>query len=160
EIARPDVPLLERAGSEVLDDHVGGPGQPAEHVLALRAPEVERDALAASPLHRPEQRVALATGGVHEPTELAHEVAPARLLDLDDLGAHPPQQTGAERPRAARPKAQASPPPERRGHATVRLSPSPAEGEKRIMTGSPAARRAPPPYRPSRGPGRRATRWR
>src|SRR5262249_23221510 len=101
------------------------------------------------------------TGGVHERTDLAHEVAPAGLLDLDDLGAHLAQQTGAERRRDARPQVQDSHPLERRGHATVRLSPSPAEGEKRILTRSPPAARAPPaPSRPCRGPGGRATRWR
>ena len=35
EVARGDVPLLERAGAEVLDHDVGGRGETAEQVLAL-----------------------------------------------------------------------------------------------------------------------------
>ena len=80
-------------GPEVLDDDVGGRREPAEQVLALGRAQVERDALAAAALDRPEQRVAV----VDERPDLAHEVAAARLLDLDDLGALLAEQAGAER---------------------------------------------------------------
>ena len=103
---RPDVPLLERAGPEVLDDHVGRLGEPAEHVLALRRAQVERHALAPAAFDRPEQRVA-----VDERPDLAHEVAAARLLDLDDFGALLAEQSRAERcgdPRAEVEDAQAA----------------------------------------------------
>ena len=93
-----DVPLLERAGPEVLDEHVGGRREPAEEVLALGRAQVERDALAAAAFDRPEQRVlAVGVAGVDERPDLAHEVAAARLLDLDDLGALLAEQPGAER---------------------------------------------------------------
>ena len=93
----PDVPLLERAGPEVLDDDVGGRREPAEHVLAFGRAQVEGDALAAAAFDRPEQRVT-----VDERADLAHEVAAARLFDLDDLGALLAEQPGAERRRDAR----------------------------------------------------------
>src|SRR4029079_4637584 len=106
EIRRPDVPLLERAGPEVLDDDVGLAGEPAEQVLAVGLAEVERDAPPAASLDGPEQRVARALLGGrrriqrirrHERPDLAHEVAGARLLDLHELGALLGQQPGAER---------------------------------------------------------------
>ena len=95
-VGRADVPLLERAGPEVLDDDVGGRGEPPEQLLALGRAQVERDALAAAPFDRPEQRVRTVVA-VDERADLAHEVAAARLLDLDDLRALLAEQAGAER---------------------------------------------------------------
>src|SRR5262249_58837308 len=97
EVPGRDVPALERSGPEVLDGHVGGGGEPAEEILALRLAEVERHALAASTLDRPEERVV-----VDERTDLAHEVAATGLFDLDDLGTELAQQTRAEWRRYAR----------------------------------------------------------
>ena len=59
--------------------------------------QVERDALAAAALDRPEQRVRAPSSSVDERPDLAHEVAAAGLLDLDDLGALLAEQAGAER---------------------------------------------------------------
>ena len=87
-----DVPTLERARPEVLDHDVGGRRELAEHVLALGRAQVERHALAAAPFDRPEQRVA-----VDEGADLAHEVAAARLFDLDDFGALLAEESRAER---------------------------------------------------------------
>ena len=65
-------------------------------VLTVGCPQVERHALAAASFDRPEQRVR-AVVGVDERTDLAHEVAAARLLDLDDLRALLAEEPGAER---------------------------------------------------------------
>ena len=111
EIDRRDVPALERARPEVLDHDVGGGGQAAEQVLALRLAQVERDALAAAPFDGPEQRVA-----VFERADLAHEVAGAGLLDLDDVGTHLAEQTRAERRRDARAEIEHAQPFERPTH--------------------------------------------
>ena len=92
-----DVPLFERAGPEVLDEHVGRRGEPAQEVLAVGGAQVERHALASAAFDRPEERVLAVVARVDERTELAHEVAAARLLDLDDVGALFAEQARAER---------------------------------------------------------------
>ena len=121
EIRGADVPLLERAGPEVLDDDVRSRGQPSEEVLPFVAPEVEGDALAPASLYCPEERVALASVGLHERADLAHEVAAPRLLDLDDLCAHLAEQSGAERRRDARAQVEDAQALERPAHDTVRI---------------------------------------
>src|SRR5207302_677860 len=99
EVVGTHVPGLHRAGPEVLADDVGVGGQPAEQLLALGPAQVAGDALAAPALHRPEERVLLAAGRCLERADGAHEVALARHLDLDHLGAQlarRPAQNGAE----------------------------------------------------------------
>ena len=98
-VCGPDVPALHGAGTEVLAHDVGRGREPAEQVLALGPAQVAGDALAAAPLDRPEERVRLLVRPVArrgERPDGAHEVAPARLLDLDDLRAQLAQETGAE----------------------------------------------------------------
>ncbi|GIU89888.1 MAG: hypothetical protein KatS3mg010_0987 [Acidimicrobiia bacterium] len=90
------MPLLQRARAEVLDDDVGGLREPAEHCLPVGGAQVDRHALAAAPLDRPEERVGPVVR-LDERTDLAHEVAAARLLDLHDLGALFPEERRAER---------------------------------------------------------------
>ena len=97
EIRRRDVPPLEGARSEILDDDVGGRGEGPEHGLTVRDAEIDGHAPATATLDRPEQRVAL----VGERSDVAHEVAAARLLDLDHVGALFAEQPGAERCRDA-----------------------------------------------------------
>ena len=88
-------------GPEVLDDDVGGRGEPAEEVLAVGRAQVERDALAAAALDRPEQRVRPSSLSTNGP--ISRMKSPrAGLLDLDDLGALLAEQPGAERRRDAR----------------------------------------------------------
>ena len=50
-----DVPLLQRAGPEVLDDDVGGRRESPVEILAFGRAQVERDALAAAPFDGPEE---------------------------------------------------------------------------------------------------------
>ena len=111
-----DVPALERARPEVLDDDVGRRGEPAEQVLALGRAQVERDALAAAALDRPEQRVRRrrrrSTNG---PISRMKSPVP-RLLDLDDLGAHLAEQPGAEGRGDAGAEIEHAQPVERSGH--------------------------------------------
>ena len=132
---RSDVPLLERARAEVLDDDVGRRCEPPQDVLALVRAQVEGDALAAAALDRPEQGVA-----VDERPDLAHEVAAARLFDLDDLRPLLTEQACAERRGDSRSQIEDPDALERTGHEqlfTVGLVPS-----YRIHAAGPAALRS------------------
>ena len=73
---------MHHAGAEVLDQDVGGRGQPADRLLAVLGLEVEHDALLAD--------IELAEHGAAALAQ--RRPGPHRLaavgLDLDDLGAH------------------------------------------------------------------------
>ena len=73
--------------------------------------QVEGHALAPAPLDGPEQRVP-----VDEGPDLAHEVATARLLDLDDLRALLAEETRTERRCDARAQIEDAKALERTGH--------------------------------------------
>ena len=119
EIRGRDVPALEGARAEVLDDHICRGRESPEQFLALGLAQVERDALAAAALDGPEQRVA-----VLERTDLAHEVARAGLLDLDDLGTHLAELSRAERRGDARTEIEHAQPFERPGHRVISAIPA------------------------------------
>ncbi len=82
---------LHRAGTEVLQHYIGARDEPAQDGLPLRRLEVEGEALLAA-INRHE------VGGLapREGRPSARVVSLARLLDLDDLGAHVAQRHGAE----------------------------------------------------------------
>ena len=103
--------MFEGARTEVLDDDVGRRREPPEDVLTIAGAQVERHALAAAPFNGPEQRVT-----VDEGPDLAHEVAAARLLDLDDLRALLAEQARAERRCDARAQIEDAQALERTGH--------------------------------------------
>ena len=85
--------LLQHAGPEVLDQHVGALEQLAHDRLALGLGEVQRHALLA-PVEGHEE-VALAGGAAGARTgALARVVAAVGILDLDDLGAHVREHLG------------------------------------------------------------------
>src|SRR5262249_10861093 len=89
--------------------------------LAARLSQVERDRAFAPSLDRPEERVA-----VDERPDRAHEVALARQLDLDHVGAEIAEQRRRERRRDARAEVEDPQPHERpRAHRAVRLRPRP-----------------------------------
>ena len=73
--------------------------------------ESKRHALAAAAFDRTEQRVP-----VDERADLAHEVAAARLFDLDHFGALLAEQSGAEPCGDARPEIEDTHAGERAGH--------------------------------------------
>ena len=100
--------------------------------------QVERDALAAAALDRPEQRVRAVVAGVDERTDLAHEVAAARLLDLDDLGALLAEQARAERRGDARAEVEDAQARERTAHC----SPARARPARASTASMPPALRA------------------
>src|ERR1019366_2751449 len=86
---------------EVLHDDIRGRGKSSEQVLTGGLAQVQGDALASPTFDGPEQGVARrgrVLGGC-EGADLAHEVTPAGLFDLDDLGALLAEQPGAERRR-------------------------------------------------------------
>jgi len=88
-----EVPFLERAGPEVLEQEVGLCGELEQEGLAFRLAQVERDRLLVARDHRPpERRVARLL-----PAPDSHRVALARRLDLDDLGPKVAEQLTAER---------------------------------------------------------------
>ena len=130
-----DVPALERARPEVLDDDVGRRRERSEELLAARRAEVERHAAPPSPLDRPEERVALFGEG----SDLAHEVAGAGLFDLDHLGTLLAEQTRAERRGDARAEVEDPEARERSGHVDVDAD-SPACSA--LTASMPPARRA------------------
>ncbi|HSZ42509.1 MAG TPA: hypothetical protein VK817_21315 [Trebonia sp.] len=85
-----DVQALGGAGSEVVDEHVGGGDQVVEDLLVSGVPVVDGDA-ALVVVKRLERR------GVHRPVVAAEGIAGARLLHLDDVGAKVRQQHRRER---------------------------------------------------------------
>ena len=82
---------VQRARREILDQHVHFRDQLPEQRLAVPGLEVERQALLVGVQHQEEQPV-LARYVGHGP---AGGLAPARLLQLDDLGAEPGQHLRA-----------------------------------------------------------------
>src|SRR3546814_103416 len=84
---------VERAGGEVLDQHVAGLDQLAQHFLALLALGVERDGALVVVEHGEVEAVDI--GNVAELA--AGGVADARPLDLDHVGPEPGQELRAGR---------------------------------------------------------------
>ena len=75
-------PTLQRAGLEVLDQHVGLARQCAHDGLAFLAAQVELHRALVARLHLPPHG-----GPVAQHAPLAKRVADAHRLDLDDVGA-------------------------------------------------------------------------
>ena len=86
---------VERAGREVLDQHVAGLHQALQHLHALLALGVERDRALVVVEHGEIEAV----GARHVLQLAARDVAGARPLDLDHVGAEPGQQLRAGRAR-------------------------------------------------------------
>src|SRR5262245_18765760 len=82
---------IERAGGEILNEHIAGLDQLVEHTLALRMLGVDRDRALVVIEHREVERV----GALHVHKLAACNVTHARALDLDHVGAEPGQQLGA-----------------------------------------------------------------
>ena len=114
QVGRCDVPALERPGPEVLDDDIDRRREGSQQLLTVGQPQVDGHASPAASLDRPEERVAL----VGERPDLAHEVAAAGLLDLDDLRPLLAQEPGAERRRDAGAEVEDAESLERSGHHT------------------------------------------
>src|SRR5262245_34349505 len=89
----PEVPFLQRAGTEVLDHDVAVARRAPRDRLPFGLAQVERDRLLVARLHVPPQRHAVA----HAPPA-SQRVAVARRLDLDHLGAEVRERLAAERP--------------------------------------------------------------
>ena len=89
------VPALEGAGAEVLDDDVGVRDQLQQHLLAARAAQVEGDAALVAPEDGPHEAVAV----VVALAPLADRVRAAGGLDLDDVGAVVTEDPRGERAR-------------------------------------------------------------
>jgi hypothetical protein len=87
---RIEVPALQRAWPEVLDQDVGAGDEIAGHRLPLRAPQVEAEGLLVARDHFPPDR------GL-SPAPGAHGIAGAGLFELDHLRAHVAEQLAAER---------------------------------------------------------------
>ena len=85
---------LHRAGTEVLDQHVGAIEQPLEDRRARRLLQVERQAL----LVAVDAEEVRALAADERRTPRARVVAAAGLLDLDDARAHVGEQHRAVRP--------------------------------------------------------------
>jgi hypothetical protein len=83
--------LLHPARRLVLGDHVCAPDHVEEHGLALRALEIERHAL----LVRVEEEEVAAVDARLLRAAVTARLAPAGLLDLDDVGAEPREQLRA-----------------------------------------------------------------
>ena len=88
------VPLLQCAGPEVLDDDVAALGEVTEEFPTAGRAQIERDALLVAGVHRPEEMMSVDLGLPPG----ADRIRRAGWLDLDDLGAHVAEQSGGERP--------------------------------------------------------------
>src|SRR6185436_20246973 len=73
-------PLLQRAGSEVLQQEVGFPDQLVQNLLALRLTQIERDRLLVARDDRPPQRFAISLLAAPH----AQRIALLRRLHFDD----------------------------------------------------------------------------
>ena len=93
EPVRAEAPALQRARPEVLQQHVGPFGEPADQILAAGIAQVDGDRLLVPRHHRPPQRHPVRL----LPAPLPHRVALPGLLDLDDLRAEVAEQLAAER---------------------------------------------------------------
>src|SRR6266568_291689 len=85
---------VEHAGPEILHDDVALPQQVDEHLLALGGLHVDRDRALVAVEHREIQAV-----GVRHVAQLPTRRVALRVLELDDVGAHPGEQLRAGRPR-------------------------------------------------------------
>ena len=100
---------IERAGREVLDQHVARLDQAVDDFLALRVLGVDRDGALVVVEHREVEAVTVVTGADHLRVEAvdfgdvaqlaASDVAFARALDLDHVGAEPREKLRASRTR-------------------------------------------------------------
>ena len=88
-----EIPLLQGAGPEVLDDDVGLLDEVEEELAALGLAQVQRHGLLVARVDRPEEVVSVEFGL----TPGAQRIWGAWWLDLDDLGAHVAQQSPGER---------------------------------------------------------------
>ena len=86
---------VERAGREILHQHVAVLDQPVEDLLALGVLGVDRDRALVAVEHREIEAV----GAFHVAQLPARDVADARPLDLDAVGAHIAEQLRAGRTR-------------------------------------------------------------
>ncbi len=86
---------VERAGREVLDQHVASLDQPFEDLLALRLLGIDGDRALVVIEHREVETVHAGNVAQLSPRDVAF----ARPLDLDDVGAQPCEQLRARRPR-------------------------------------------------------------
>src|SRR5581483_11561402 len=86
---------IERAGCKVLDEHITGLDQRVEDALALRMLAVDGDRALVVVEHREVERVST----LHVDELAARDVADARALDLDHIGAEPGEQLRAGRTR-------------------------------------------------------------
>ena len=89
-----EAPAIQRAGAEVLDQHVELRQQPQQKFAPARCAHVQRDAPLAAIGHFPVQRMR-----VGDRRQRAQRIAAVRQLELDDVGA----QVGTQRRRLARP---------------------------------------------------------
>ncbi|MNT49032.1 hypothetical protein D3C72_1858570 [compost metagenome] len=90
---RAQAPALERAGAEVLDQHVALRRKLAHHVLAFRSTQVEGDGLLVARLRFPPDRSPFV-----QQTPFAQRIASARRFDLDDFRAERRQHACCKRP--------------------------------------------------------------
>ena len=86
---------VERAGGEVLNQHVAALDQLVEHALALRVLRIDRDRALVVVEHGEVERVRVR----HVAQLAARDVANAGALDLDHVGAEPGKQLRAGRAR-------------------------------------------------------------
>ena len=86
---------VERAGCEILHQHVAALDQPFEHFLALGMLGVDGDRALVAVEHREIEAV----GALHVAQLTARDVADAGPLDLDHVGAHIREQLRAGRAR-------------------------------------------------------------
>ena len=86
---------VERAGREILHQHVADLDQLVEHPLAFRMLGIDRDRALVVIEHREIERVR----ALHVDQLAARDVAHARTLDLDHVGAEPGEQLRAGRAR-------------------------------------------------------------
>ena len=77
-----EAPFLERAGSEILDDDVGFPGEPPRDLLAVRGTQIHGHRLLVARLDVPPQRRAFV-----QQAPLAQRISRPGRFELDDFGA-------------------------------------------------------------------------
>ena len=94
EVVPAEIPPLERSGTEVLGDDVGGRDQPANQRLTFRISQVARDRLLVARLDEPP--VGAAGRRRDGPAQAPQVVADARLLHLDHVGAELAQERRAD----------------------------------------------------------------
>ena len=95
---RADAEAFERAGPEVLDEHVGVVGQPQQGVATVGGLQVEHDGALVPAEQLP--RVGVAALGWEPP--YTPDTVSARRLDLHDVGAEVGEMAGRARPREHR----------------------------------------------------------